>query len=197
MPVNADRLFDILRHPDFLAMRGIANEVPIFIQPYDAVDEDETHRMVESLATRLRTTGVSVEAVDLFALVLDQLEEEQRLERIIEREPALGKTKLLELLGNLTDARSRLVPRLVRHIGGTDVQLTLLTGIGHLFPFLRTHTVLEAIQPAMTRHPIVMFFPGEYDQETNGSQLLLFGSQPNPRLSRAYYRAFNLTHYQV
>jgi hypothetical protein len=31
----AERLFEILSKPDFLAMKGLANEVPIFIQTYE------------------------------------------------------------------------------------------------------------------------------------------------------------------
>ena len=193
----ADRLFNILSSPGFLSMQGLANEVPIFIHAYDAAQEDETRRMVDHLASRLRTSGVELAQVDLFDLILEQLEDEQRLEKIIEREATLGKLKLKGLLSNLSDPKSRLIPRLMSRIGGVDIQLTLLTGVGRVYPFLRTHTILEAIQPAMTAHPIVMFFPGEYVQESMGSQLHLFGSVPNPKLSRAYYRAFNLADYRL
>ncbi len=193
----ADRLFNILSSPGFLSMQGLANEVPIFIHAYDAAQEDETRRMVDHLAARLRTSGVELAQVDLFDLILEQLEDEQRLEKIIEREATLGKLKLKGLLSNLSDPKSRLIPRLMSRIGGVDIQLTLLTGVGRVYPFLRTHTILEAIQPAMTAHPIVMFFPGEYVQESMGSQLHLFGSVPNPKLSRAYYRAFNLADYRL
>ena len=48
----------------------------------------------------------------------------------------------------------------------------------------------------MKRHPIVLFFPGKYVQEDEGSQLYLFGEHTNPKLSRAYYRAINLAKYQ-
>jgi len=43
--------------------------------------------------------------------------------------------------------------------------VTLLTGVGRVFPFLRTHTLLESLQPAMMRHPLILFFPGQYIQE--------------------------------
>ena len=193
----ADRLFNILSSPGFLSMQGLANEVPIFIHAYDAAQEDETRRMVDHLAARLRTSGVELAQVDLFDLILEQLEDEQRLQKIIEREATLGKPKLKELLSNLSDPKSRLIPRLMSRIGAADIQLTLLTGVGRVYPFLRTHTILEAIQPAMTAHPIVMFFPGQYVQERMGSRLHLFGSVPNPKLSRAYYRAFNLADYRL
>lgn len=74
------------------------------------------------------------------------------------------------------------------------LQLTLLSGVGHIFPFLRTHSLLESIQPAMMHHPLVMFFPGEYIQFTGlGSRLRLFGCVQ----SKGYYRAFNLDRYRL
>ena len=178
-------------------MKGLANEVPIFIHAYDPAAEDETHRMVERLASRLRADGVTLATVDLFDLILEHLEQERRLQRIIDAETSMGKPRLLALLNNLSDAKSRLIPWLLPHISGDQVRLTLLTGVGRVYPFLRTHTILEAVQPVMTQHPIVMFFPGEYVHDNNGSQLILFGSQPNPKLYRPYYRAINLDHYHL
>lgn len=192
-----EHLFSTLSHPDFLAMKGLANEVPIFLHTYEPQQEDAVRRMAANLASRLRTSGIPLVVVDLFDLVLGQLEEEERLQQILDKEATIGKQKLLELLRNLSDPKTRLIPRLMKQIGDGNVKLTLLTGIGRVFPFLRTHTVLESLQPAMMRHPVVMFFPGNYTQEQGvGSQLRLFGSMANPPLYRPYYRAFNLEHYR-
>jgi hypothetical protein len=196
MHETADRLFSIFHSPDFLSLKGIGNEVPIFIHTYDAEREDDLRRMVDHLTKRLQAAGLSLAVIDLFDLILDQLEEEKRLQRIINTEVTMGKPKLLALLSNLSDPEKRLVPRLMHYIPN-EVQLTLLLGAGRVYPFLRTHTILEALQPAMTRHPIVLFFPGDYVQESNGSALLLFGAQPSPKLSRPYYRAINLAHYRL
>lgn len=198
MADTAEHLFGIFSHPDFRSMKGLANEVPIFIHAYEPQEEDATGRMVESLASRLRSKGISVAVINIFDLILDQLEEEGRLEQIIEREPTMDKQRLLQLLGNLSDPKTRLIPRLLRQMDATEAELTFLTGVGRVFPFLRTHTVLESLQPAMMRHPMVMFFPGHYIQEEGtGSQLRLFGSLPSPPLYRPYYRAFNLAHYRL
>ena len=198
MPDPTEHLFHTLSHPDFLSMKGLANEVPIFIHTYEAHEEDALRRMVSSLAARLRSQGISLAVIDLFDLVLGQLEEEGRLDRIVEREASMGKRKLLELLGNLSDPKSRLIPRLVQRMGEDGVQLTFLIGAGRVFPFLRTHTILESLQPAMLRHPVVMFFPGQYTQEDGiGSQLRLFGAMASPPLYRPYYRALNLEHYRL
>ena len=191
----ATRLFDIFRDPRFLSMTGLVNEVPIYIHAYDSVKEDEMRRTVDHVASRLQMDGISVAQIDLLDIILDQLAEEQRLNRILDREVALGKPKLLDLLSNLTDPETRLIPRLKRYIDNEDFRLTLITGAGRVFPFLRTHTILEHIQPAMTRHPIVLFFPGEYVNGIDGSVLKLFGSQTN--LYRPYYRAINLDDYHL
>jgi hypothetical protein len=198
MPDPSDRLFRILSHPAFLAMKGLANEVPIFIETYEPQDEDKVRRMVGNLAARLHTSGVSVAVVDLFDLILAQLEKEGRLEQILERESSIGKRKLLELMGNLSDPKTRLIPQVMAAIGDEHVQLALLTGVGRVFPFLRTHTILESLQPAMVSRPVVMFFPGQYiHDETGASVLRLFGSLASPPFYRPYYRAINLAHYRL
>ena len=59
----------------------------------------------------------------------------------------------------------------------------MLAGVGEVFPFMRLHSLLEALQPHFSL-PIVALYPGKYD----GRQLKLFDQlQPND-----YYRAFNI-----
>ena len=194
----AERLYQILSHPNFLSMKGLANEVPIFIQTYEPANEDSTRRMVESLVIRLRSGGVTVKSLDLFNLVLEELQENGILEDLIRDEPNSEKAEVLETLQNYSDPKTHLIPRLIRAIGNDETQVTLVTGSGRVFPFLRTHTILESLQPAMLRHPIVIFFPGEYVQDPGGgSHLRLFGSLPSPRINNPYYRATNLAHYRI
>lgn len=198
--INAlsERLFRTLGHPDFLLMKGQANEVPIFIQTYAPAQEDAARRMVENLAERLRNKGVLVKALDLFELVLEELEEHHILADLLRDEATFEKVEVLETLQNYSDPKNHLIPRLMRNIGNDGTQLTLVTGSGRIFPFLRTHTILESLQPAMLRHPVVIFFPGEYDQDPNGgSHLRLFGSVPSQRINNPYYRATNLDHYKL
>jgi hypothetical protein len=198
MNALAEDLFGILGHPDFLAMKGLANEVPIFIQTYEPAQEDTLRRMVESLAGRLRNAGITVRPLDLFELVLAELEEHGILDELLEHEQAWEKADVLETLQNFSDPRTRLVPRLMRAIGDGETQLTLVTGSGRVYPFLRTHNLLESLQPAMLNHPIVIFFPGEYTQDPDGgSQLRLFGSELGPRIVTPYYRAANLDHLRI
>lgn len=179
-------------------MKAQANEVPIFIQTYDPPQEDALRRMVDSLAGRLRNSGITVKALDLFGLVLEELEEFHVLDDLLRDEGTFEKIEVLETLQNYSDPKSHLIPRLIRAIGNEGTELTLITGSGRIFPFLRTHTILESLQPAMLRHPVVIFFPGEYDQDPNGgSHLRLFGSIPSPKINNPYYRATNLEHFRI
>ena len=194
----SERLFKTLSHPNFLSMKGLANEVPIFIQTYDPSQEDAIRRMAASLAMRLQNTGITIKALDLFNLVLEELEEHNVLEDLVRDEASSQKVEILETLQNYSDPKTHLIPRLIRAIGEDGTQLTLITGPGRIFPFLRTHTILESLQPAMLRHPVVIFFPGEYAQDpAGGSHLRLFGSIPSPRINNPYYRATNLDHYRL
>ena len=60
----------------------------------------------------------------------------------------------------------------------------LLTGVGEVFPFMRVHSLLEALQPEFQDIPILVMYPGVYD----GRSLKLFDKmEANP-----YYRAFNI-----
>ena len=58
MNSQLDRLFSILSHKSFLTMQGLANEVPIFIQPYDVEAEDKTASLIRALAQRLRSISI-------------------------------------------------------------------------------------------------------------------------------------------
>ncbi len=193
----SERLFQIMSHQDFLSMKGLANEVPIFIQAYLPTHEDGMRRMVESLAVRLQSDGIAIKTLDLFDLVLEELEEHQILEDLIHHETTSLRIDLLETLQNYSDPKTHLIPRLMNKIGNDGTQLTILTGAGRVYPFLRTHTFLESLQPALLNHPVVLFFPGEYAQDPNGgSHLRLFGSIPIPKINNPYYRAMNLDHYR-
>jgi len=193
-----ERLFQIFSRPNFLTMEGLANEMPIYIQPYEPAEEDAIRRMVASLTIRLTNAGIMLTSLDLLSLVLGELEDHDILDDLLRNEVSSQKIEILETLQNYSDPKTHLVPRLNREIGNEGTQLTLITGSGRIFPFLRTHTILESLQPAMWHHPVVIFFPGEYAQDpTGGSHLRLFGSIPSPRINNPYYRAMNLDQYRL
>jgi hypothetical protein len=96
----------------------------------------------------------------------------------------------------VAEPTSALVPKLMEELA--DSQISLITGSGRVYPFLRTHTILEALQPAMVRHPVVIFFPGEYSQDADGgSYLRLFGTSTASKIENPHYRATNLAYFDI
>lgn len=190
------RLQEILTRPDFLEMRGVAKEVPIFIQTYSPADEDQLRVVVKGAEQFLRKQGLRVKHVDLFELVLQLLESEGWLQKVLQREPSWSKGDLFDTLQNVAEPTEALVPKLMQVLG--DSQISLITGSGRVYPFLRTHTILEALQPAMVRHPVVIFFPGEYSQDADGgSYLRLFGTSTASKIENPHYRATNLAYFDI
>jgi len=191
---DPERLFKILSNERFLSMEGLSGEEAIFIQSYDVADEDRVSAILKSLAIRLRNSGINVAEVDLFRLFLDELRMEGLLEHFVSDEPTFDRKELFGDLKNFADSKSRIAPRLLRVMEESGAGITLLSGAGHIFPFLRAHTLLDSTQDTELKHPAVLFFPGEYIQVPGkGSQLRLFGSMP----SDGYYRARNLDHYRI
>jgi hypothetical protein len=62
--------------------------------------------------------------------------------------------------------------------------LVFMSGVGSIWPLLRSHTLLSNLHSVMGKTPLVMFYPGRYD----GQSLRLFGKLRNNN----YYRAFKL-----
>lgn len=136
----------------------MAKEVPIFIQTYSPADEDQLRVVVKGAEQFLRKQGLRVKQVDLFELVLQLLEAKGYLDVVLQEEAGWSKSDLFDTLQNVAEPTAALVPKLMDALGD-DTQISLITGSGRVYPFLRTHTILEALQPAMVRHPVVLFSP--------------------------------------
>ena len=189
------RLKKILKEPSFLSMDGLAKEVPIFIQTYNPSDEFEINRVINLTEQYLSTQGVLVKKLNLFDIVIKILEKKNYLEVILEQESDWEKKDLLDTLNNVAEPTSELVPEIIKTIG-EDTQICLINGVGSVYPFLRTHTIIEALEPAMINLPIIIFFPGEYSQDSSGgSYLKLFGNNTISKIESPHYRAFNLDYF--
>ena len=80
-------------------------------------------------------------------------------------------------------------PRFARGSLKADFDILFLTGIGEVFPYIRSHNVLNNLQSVVTGKPMLVFFPGRYEQsDTLGSSLVLFGRLKDDQ----YYRAKNI-----
>jgi hypothetical protein len=177
-------LFKKLSSNHFLRKDGLGGEIPFFISPYKAEDELKIAESIQLLIKKLDTAGIPVLEINLYDLVCEILEEKGGMDRMFRVEKKKSKDKFLRALQSSLNIHQVLMPRIEKEILQTNAKIYFLTGIGLVYPFIRSHNVLNNLQNIAKKSPTVMFFPGDYD----GHSLNLFGLLKDDN----YYRAFNI-----
>jgi hypothetical protein len=187
---SENHLLAVLSGKRFLQMEGLSNEVPFFIYPYDAEDALEVASAKKRIKNKLANEhGISVREVNLYDVAVEILIERGVWERVIELEPSEDKAEFGEMLQGLLDPQNHIAPAIRSKIEDGGFDIFFLTGIGEVFPYIRSHNVLNNLPSVVTGKPMVMFFPGRYEQsDTLGSSLVLFGRLKDDQ----YYRAKNI-----
>ena len=189
-----EHLLAVISSPRFLHKQGLGNEVPFFICPYDPAQAPDIDAMRRHLVTKLAEHGVTVLEVDLFDLAVELLRARGIWDEILAAEPTISKEELRELLQGVLDPEAHLTPAVAARIAEQPFDVLFLSGIGEVFPYIRSHNVLNNLQSTAKNQPTVMFFPGRYTHElATGASLELFGRLQDDK----YYRAFNILHYEI
>ncbi len=191
---RAEHLFKVITSQRFLTKQGRENEVPFFICPYPA---EEGLSMVDDrldLVTRTTHAGLAVLDLSLYDLSLAILEERGILEQILQIEQESDKGEIRELLQSVLDPEANLIPKIGDAIEATPHDVIFLSGVGEVYPYIRSHSVLNNLQSTAKDKPTVLFFPGSYTHAlATGASLDLFGRLHDDK----YYRAFNILNYEV
>jgi len=184
-------LLAVISGERFLKMQGLGKEVPFFICPYRPEDADDMVRTQGQLINRLGQKGVRVVDINLYDLSIRLLKGRGIWNRILEMEPNKTKAELLELLQGVLDPEKHLIPAVADTLNEQDYDVLFLTGVGEVFPYIRSHNVLNNLQSTAKDKPTVLFFPGLYTHSVEkGASLDLFGRLHDDK----YYRAFNIFH---
>lgn len=185
-----DHLLAVLSSKRFLQMEGLSNEVPFFIYPYAPEASLAVAQAKKRIKTKLSTQhGITVREVNLYDLSVEILKERGVWERVLELETEQDKDDFRELLQGMLDPQLHIAPAIRGKIEDGGFDIFFLTGIGEVFPYIRSHNVLNNLQSVVTGKPMLMFFPGRYEQsDTLGSSLVLFGRLKDDQ----YYRAKNI-----
>jgi hypothetical protein len=190
-------------------MRGLNNDLPFYICEFRASEAFEMQRLQRQLINTLCNLnipclggrGVKVLDINLFDLCIELLQaregsiEGSRLwDEILAVEVDTEKDNLLELLQNVLGVKEYLIPAIGERLQQADYDVLFLSGIGEVFPYIRSHNVLNNLQSTAKAKPTVLFFPGEYRHSLEqGASLELFGLLHDDK----YYRAFNIFETQV
>lgn len=193
MDQRAEHLYHVISSKRFLEKQGLGNEVPFFICPYKPEEAVEMDRIRRQLINRLTQSGTRTLEINLYDLSLELLRARDLLDRIIDMEEEIPKQDLMETLQGVLDSETHLIPAIAYKIDQTDFEVMIISGVGEVFPYIRSHNVLNNLQSTAKDKPTVMFFPGAYTHSLgSGSSLDLFGRLRDDK----YYRAFNIYYYE-
>lgn len=171
---------------DFLDSKGLGNEIGFWIFDYPPEREMDMREFLSRTvlpALAKQVPPVRAAAVELLQLVTTLLDERKLLDKAIEMQQQKGDDSTLAALRSILK-EDKIARTIAAQFDIPNLDLLILSGVGAVYPMLRTHTLLSALHPIMGDTPLLMFFPGRYD----GHSLRLF----NTLAEDHYYRAFRL-----
>ena len=170
---------------DFYEHKGLGNEVPFYIFDYDPSDEMLLRNQITYLAHEDLEAKEKVVLVDLFELVIEELDRKNYIEKTIKLEKKKGKDALLKGLRRSFKMTqdSSVIKNKIESLE-TPNKAVLIIGLGKVWPILRGSELLNNLHAVVTNSPLILFYPGLYNQH----DLKLFNKIP----SEHYYRAFRL-----
>lgn len=191
MPTNdtINNIYDIVSNPRFINMEGLSGEIPFWVAPYDISKELKVESEIKHLVRKLKTSGFEPLCIDLFELSCEIIEENIGMEELKQIELDLDKSFFLDALQSTINIHDRFIPAIGEKVKGANPQMLFLKGVGKVYPFIRSHIVLNNLQSEIKNIPTLMFYPGEY----SGRSLRLFNLLEDDN----YYRAFNIYTYKL
>ena len=109
-----------------------------------------------ALVTRITHAGVKVLDLSLYDLSLGILEERGILDQVLEIEPDTEKSEIRELLQSVLDPTANLIPRIGQAIADIPYDVIFLSGVGEVYPYIRSHNVLNNLQSTAKDTPMYL-----------------------------------------
>ena len=175
-------VYNKLISPDF--GKNLGGELPLFIQPVPAEKQFDVESQIKRLSTRLKKKGIESVSINLYDLCMDILREADVLDAILESEADLEREDIISTLDSVLDIKTAIIPKIKEVIVENQPQYSFISGVGSVYPFVRSHGILNNIDELTGECNLILFFPGEY----NNLQLKLFGVISDEN----YYRGHNL-----
>jgi len=177
-------LYNVISEKRFLNKEALGGEIPFFISAYNAEQEVDVQKSIKLLINKLENSGVKVLEINLYDTVCEILSGEGGIERMFRIEKKKNKDKFLKALQSTLNIHEVLMPLIAEKINSSHAKVYFFTGVGLVYPYIRSHNILNNLQNIAKDAPTVYFFPGNY----NGHSLDLFGKLKDDN----YYRAFNI-----
>ena len=178
---------EAISEEEFIRNKGLSNEVGYYVFDYPAEEELNVRDYLESLRKRniKNQPGYHLKIYDVYNIMIDLIEEEGLYEDCIEMEENEGLDYLISAINDILriDYDDNYFNTYIEE-NTPDKSVVFITGVGKIFPFVRSHGILNKLHLVFDRVPVVLFYPGKYD----GQSLVLFSEFKDEN----YYRAFPL-----
>lgn len=163
---------------------GLGGEVGYYVFDYDPSQELIVRERIKQLASTNteKKFGYQLIIYDLYELMLKLISEDGEYDELKELEEEEGTEYIFDSIRqelNFDEDNSMMVRYIMAHT--PEDAVVFLTGVGKCFPIIRSHKILNNLHQQMDHCPVVMFFPGKYDQNS----LRIFGTVKDDN----YYRA--------
>ncbi len=181
------KIEEVISDEDFRKNKGLSNEVGYYVFDYPAEEELKVRKYLENLKkkNREKPQGYELKIYDVYDIMIDLIEDEGLLEDCIEMEKNEGLDYLIAAVNDILriDYNNNYFNTYIEE-NTPDNSVVFITGVGKIFPFVRSHGILNKLHLVFDRSPVVLFYPGKYD----GQSLILFSEFKDEN----YYRAFPL-----
>ena len=184
-----EHLYNVISTEEFLRMESLGGEIPFFISAFDPTLQNEVDTAIRGLKNKLELNGIPVLEINLYDITIDILNAELGEGEIFELEKNMDRQAFKEALQSIIDVNEVLIPKIKSLIDSSSAKVYFLTGIGLVYPYIRSHSVLNNLQNVAKKAPTVAFFSGTF----NGLTLELFGLHKDDN----YYRAFIIDNYKL
>ena len=181
---------DRLSDDTLLGRNGYTMRHSLYILYYKSSQERFAKDLIGVLTHQdLPARGVQPLVINLYDIVLAYLDEQGLWEPITEAEADVDRNDLSIMLQDTVNVGGVIMPAINERLAAhPEADIVFITGVGETFPYIRTHAVLAELE---TNKPVVLVFPGCYEQRSDGSTALniLDIEWGN---SGGYYRATNV-----
>ena len=180
-------LQEIILEPDFTNKKGLGGEIGFYIFDYDAADELIVRQAIPDLIqySQKRNEALRFQVFDLYDMMIRFFENRGYIEKNIKMEQQKSSEELFSVMRKalkIATNRDVFVQTIREEL--EPGAIIFITGIGKIFPILRSHILLNNLQVVVEDQPLILFFPGTYAD----NKMQLFGEFKDDH----YYRAFQL-----
>jgi hypothetical protein len=166
----------------FLQRTGLGKDLAFHIFAYDAACDPLVAGYIPKLIDSLAARDIRICQINLYQLVLEVLTARGVLQKAFDLEASKGTAAAAKAIGRLI-IPSALIDAMKPHLAHPH-EVVFVTGVGAVWPLVRSHTILNNLHDVVTNVPLLMFYPGTY----SGQGLQLFANLTDDN----YYRAFPL-----